>query len=164
MAEEPETQPTPVERYLARRREEEAAAGGPRLERRRLQSARSVEGYLTGSSPPRWMERLAEIERGIAGERRRLEQAWRGLRRTCAQEGAAFAPRWRATVEAWAFDEELNELIRQHNEWFPIERRLPVDPRTRDYVLINGRPYRRPVLDAGWALAAFPADDPSTDP
>ena len=162
MADERDTerQPTPVERYLARRRE--ADDGGPQLERRRLQSARSIEGYLTGSSPPRWMERLAEIERGIARERRRLEQARRAVREACAGDQTAFAERWHATVRAWAFDEELNELIRQHNEWFPIERRLPVDPRTRDYVLINGRPYRRPVLDAAWALAAFPAEDPST--
>jgi hypothetical protein len=108
------------------------------------------------------MERLAEIERGIARERRRLEQARRALWRTCAGDRDAFAARWRGTVRAWAFDEELNDLIRQHNEWFPIERRLAIDPRTRDYVLINGRPYRRPVLDAAWALDAYPAEDSST--
>jgi hypothetical protein len=161
--EKPDSTPTPVERYLERRRQE-AEDAGPRIERRRLQSERSVEGYLTASSAPRWMERLAEIERGIARERRRLEQARRALWRACARDPAAFAERWRDTVRGWVFDEELNELIRQHNEWFPIERRLAIDPRTRDYVLINGRPYRRPVLDAAWALAAFPAEDPSTGP
>ena len=41
--------------------------------------------------------------------------------------GARFAARCR-------FD-ELNELIGQHNEWYPIERDLPMDLRTRDYVL-----------------------------
>ena len=25
-----------------------------------------------------------------------------------------------------------------HNEWYPVERDLPMDLRTRDYVLING--------------------------
>jgi hypothetical protein len=161
VADETDPHPTPVERYLARRREE-AASGGPELERSRLQRARSVEGYLTGSSPPRWMERAAQVEHGIARERRRLEQARRALREACGRDAGAFARRWRAAVESWAFDEELNELIRQHNEWFPIERRLPIDPRTRDYVLINGRSYRRPVLDARWALGEFPADDVST--
>ena len=29
--------------------------------------------------------------------------------------------------------EELNELIRQHNEWFPIERQLAIDPRPLVY-------------------------------
>jgi hypothetical protein len=37
------------------------------------------------------------------------------------------------------------------------ERRLPFDLRTRDYVKVNGRDYRRPLLDAAWALAEFPA-------
>jgi hypothetical protein len=159
--EERDSPATPVERYLARRREHEAA-GGPRIERRRLQAERSVEGYLTGSSPPRWMERIVEVDRGIALERERLQQAYRSLREACAEDPAAFAPRWRAAVEAWVFDPGLNELIAQHNEWFPIERRLPVDPRTRDYVLINGRSYRRPLLDAAWALAEFPAEPSSS--
>lgn len=157
MAEEPDTT-TPAEAYLARRRaERDRDERGPRLSRRQLQSARSVEGYLTASSPPRWMERVTEVDRGIARERRRLDAARRALADECAGDDRAFAGRWRALVEAWAFDEELNELIRRHNEWFPIERGLAVDPRTRDYVLVNGRSYRRPVLDARWALHEFPA-------
>ena len=51
----------------------------------------------------------------------------------------------------------FNERIRQHNEWFPIERQLPMDPRTRDYVLIHGRSYRREPLGADWVLSEFPA-------
>ena len=54
--------------------------------------------------------------------------------------------------------EELNELITQHNEWYPIERDLPMDLRTRDYVLINGRSYRRPLLSPQWVLEQFPAE------
>jgi len=68
---ERDTPATPVERYLARRREQDPEQG-PRIERRRLQAERSVEGYLTGSSPPRWMERVLEVDRGIARERERL--------------------------------------------------------------------------------------------
>jgi hypothetical protein len=153
--EERDSPATPVERYLARKREQDAAHG-PRIERSRLQAERSVEGYLTGSSPPRWMERIAEIDRGIARERERLAEAYRALRAACSGDPAAFAQRWRAAAEAWVFDAGLNDLIEQHNEWFPVERRLAVDPRTRDYVLINGRSYRRPVLDAAWALEQFP--------
>jgi hypothetical protein len=33
-----------------------------------------------------------------------------------------------------------------------------MDPRTRDFVQINGKPYRRQLLDAGWILERFPAD------
>ncbi len=31
-----------------------------------------------------------------------------------------------------------------------------MDPRTRDYVKVGGRPYRREPLDAGWILERFP--------
>jgi len=51
----------------------------------------------------------------------------------------------------WDF-RETNELIRQHNAWYPIERDLPMDPRTGEYVLIAGRPYQREELDAEWAI------------
>ena len=61
------------------------------------------------------------------------------------------------TVRAWSFA-EVNELIERHNRNFPAEARLPMDPRTRDFVKINGRPYQRDPLDAAWALERFPAD------
>jgi len=32
-----------------------------------------------------------------------------------------------------------------------------MNPRTKDYVLVNGRSYRREVLDAAWILERFPA-------
>jgi hypothetical protein len=131
-----------------------------RLSRHSLGIERTLEGYVAASAPPRWMERLVEIDGGIEHATRRLEQAHRALRERCdaEREPARFGERWRAVVERWPFDEELNELIRRHNEWFPIERRLPIDPRTGDYVLILGRSYRRPVLGPEWALSEFPAD------
>jgi hypothetical protein len=102
------------------------------------------------------MERIIEVDGGIARERRRLERAWRSLRAECGPDDAAFAARWRARVYAWRYDEEVNELIRQHNEWYPIERNLPMDIRTRDYVYVGGRSHRRPQLGPEWALEQFP--------
>ncbi|HEX3317599.1 MAG TPA: hypothetical protein VHR88_06245, partial [Solirubrobacteraceae bacterium] len=67
-----------------------------------------------------------------------------------------FARRWRDYARRQRF-EDVNELIDQHNEWYPVERNLPMDIRTRDYVLIHGRSYRRSRLDAGWVLEEFPA-------
>ena len=52
----------------------------------------------------------------------------------------------------------MNELVDRHNRWFPAEARLAMDPRTRDFVKINGRPYQRQALDAEWILARWPAD------
>ena len=73
------------------------------------------------------------------------------------RDPAEFAARWRQKAESWSFG-ELNELIAVHNEWYPVERDLPMDLRTRDYVLINGRSFRRPLLDPAWILERFPAD------
>ncbi|HSD77959.1 MAG TPA: hypothetical protein VLA98_11155 [Solirubrobacteraceae bacterium] len=128
--------------------------GGP-LSSRTRQTQRSVEAYLKAGVRPRWMERLAEVDGGIARERRRLERAYQRLRAECGRDGEAFARRWEAVARAWRFD-ALNELIEQHNAWYPVERDLPMDPRTRDYVPIHGRSYRRPVLGPEWVLAQFP--------
>jgi hypothetical protein len=151
-AEEHET--TPVERVIGRGMEEAPGIGRPLSERAR-QRQRSVESYLRQGSPPRWMERIAEIDRGIAAHRRRLERAHRALAQDCGADAAAFARRWTELARAWSFG-ELNELIEQHNEWYPVERDLPMDLRTRDYVLINGRSYRRPLLGPDWILEQFP--------
>ena len=70
-------------------------------------------------------------------------------------EHGADAARWRRIAESWDFG-ETNELISKHNRWFPVEARLPMDPRTRDYVKVGGRSYRRPLLDAPWVLDRFP--------
>ena len=86
----------------------------------------------------------------------RLAEAYAALRDEGGEDRARFARRWRAYARRQRFD-DLNELIDQHNEWFPVERNLPMDIRTRDYVLIHGRPYRREPLDAAWVLAQFPA-------
>ena len=78
---------------------------------------------------------------------------WRASAGPIARSSAAAGAR---SPRRPAFD-ELNELIRQHNEWYPIERDLPMDPRTRDYVLIRGRSYRRPELGPEWVLEQFPS-------
>ncbi len=144
---------SPVERLIAERTDETAA---PELTRTSMQRQRTIEGYLASSAPPRWMERLAQVDHGIARERRRLAEAYEELRAACGGDAERFAARWRAAARAWAFDDGLNVLIEQHNDWYPIERNLAMDPRTRDYVLVNGRSYRRPMLDAEWVLREFP--------
>jgi hypothetical protein len=144
-----------VERLLARDLEDHDGAGRP-LSRRARQTRRTVEAYLQAGVRPRWMERLGEIDAGIANETRRLERAYTALREEHRGDPETFAARWRALARSWPFD-AVNELIHQHNEWFPIERQLPMDPRTRDYVLVGGRPYRRAPLGPEWVLERFPA-------
>ena len=145
---------TATERFVAESLEDPRSGGRPFSSRAR-ESRRSLEDYLRAGMRPRWMERLIEIERGTAREQHRLAKAYEALREEYGADRRAFARRWRAIAAAWRFD-ELNELIRTHNEWYPVERDLPMDLRTRDYVLINGRSYRRPELGPDWVLEQFP--------
>lgn len=149
-----------VERLIGRDVDEESGKGRP-LSRGARQSSRSVEAYLKGGVRPRWMERVGEIDARVAQEQRRLGRAHEAVAEACAGEPAAFAERWSANADAWDFD-DLNELVAQHNEWYPIERRLPVDPRTGEYVLVTGRSYRREPLGPRWVLERFPAILPGT--
>jgi hypothetical protein len=133
-----------------------AAEGlGQPISERARHTRRSVEAYLQAGVRPRWMERLIEIDHGVAAARREVDAAYRALRRECGRDRTQFAARWRARAAAWRFD-DLNELIGQHNEWYPIERDLPMDPRTRDYVRIGGRSHRRRELGPDWVLEHFP--------
>ena len=147
-------EPSPVEKELAKRFEE-ALAGKP-LSRRARQTKRSVESYLAAGVVPRYMQRLRDIEDATRAHRRRLRAAYERLREECGDDRDRFAQRWHAIARRWRFD-ELNELIREHNEWYPVERGLPLDPRTRDYVRMRGRSYRRDELDPEWVLDRFPA-------
>jgi hypothetical protein len=77
------------------------------------------------------------------------------VRAACRGDDELFARRWRTRAQGFRFD-RLNELIREHNEWYPIEARLPLDPRTGDYVRRAGRSYLRRELDVHWVLEQFP--------
>jgi len=145
----------PAERVITRDLGREEGIGRP-LSTRARQTIRSVETYLKGGDLPRWMQRLREIDRGIAAERQHLARAYRALRRECGHDAEQFARRWLVLARSWRFD-HLNELIGQHNDWYPIERDLPMDPRTGDYVKVRGRSYRRPELTPEWVLERFPA-------
>src|SRR5215207_7843460 len=142
-----------AERLVKKDLDATTGLGTPISSRARL-SQRTVEAYLKAGVRPRWMERIAEIDNSIAAQKRRLARSHRAIREECGSDRALFAERWTAFAYGCRFD-ELNELIGQHNDWYPIERDLPMDLRTRDYVLINGRSYRREPLSAEWVLREF---------
>ena len=123
----------------------------------RLRNFRPAEQtyFAALGGPLPWMRRLRQIEDALEQHERRLEEAWRELAIASTGDAGAFAERWRDLAGAWRFD-EVNDLIERHNRFFPAEARLPMDPRTRDFVLVNGRPYRREPLGAEWILERFP--------
>jgi hypothetical protein len=106
--------------------------------------------------PTAWMRRLRAIEDAVEQHERQLGEAWRTLA-VELEDPETFAAAWRELAGNWSFA-ELNELIERHNRNFPAEARLAMDPRTRDFVRINGRPYVREPLDARWILERFPPD------
>src|SRR3954452_21686660 len=78
----------PVQRLLLESMEDPRTTGRPLSDRPR-QSQRSLEAYLRAGMRPRWMERLMEIESGMARERRHLATAYAALCEECDGEGLA---------------------------------------------------------------------------
>ena len=146
---------TPAERVIGRAAEGASQTGD-----------RSPAGLARPSARSRPTSRPASARGGWSACRRSTAASWprssasgrayRALQEECRGDArAAFARRWRAAARAWAFD-ELNELIAQHNDWYPIERQLPMDPRTRDYVSLRRQVVSPAHLGPEWVLGAVP--------
>ena len=118
--------------------------------RRRMRNFRSEpHSYLASlGGPLPYMRRLRKIEEEIEAHVARLTEAYELHRGDQAA--------WRRIAEGSDFG-EVNDLIEKHNRWYPIEACLAMDPGSRDFVRIAGRPYRRAPLDAAWVLERFPA-------
>ena len=86
----------------------------------------------------------------------RLREQWHALRAEHSDD-AEFARAWRELASSWNF-RDVNDLIERHNRHFPTEARLPMNPRTGDFVHVKGRPYTRMPLDADWILERFPPE------
>ena len=121
-----------------------------------LADPRALEQYIRAQVLPRFIVRLREIEDEMAIHRQALERHYRELKAACGEDAAQFERRWTEIAHGWRFS-EVNALIREHNEYYPIERRLPFDPKTGDYVTISGRSYEREPLGPDWILERFPA-------
>jgi hypothetical protein len=137
---------------LRERRQVEVDADNPlagKPIRSRLRNFKpEADNYIASLGGPRpYMQRLRQIEADTERHLERLAEAY---------AEAPDAETWRRTAERWNFS-EVNDLIERHNRWYPLEARLPMDPRSRDFVKIGGRPYRREPLDARWILERFPA-------
>ena len=99
------------------------------------------------------MQRLRAIHDETQEHEERLGEAYRALAR--GPRRRRLPRRWCKLASRWRFD-AVNELIAWHNRWYPIEARLPMDPRTGDFALVGGEPYWKRLLDAPWILERFP--------
>jgi hypothetical protein len=143
------TPPSQRERELIEQDRELNPLTGQPL-RRRLRNFKAEPDLYVASlgGPLPYMKRLRQIDEETDAHLHRLADAYERYR--------ADPVTWRRIAERWNFT-EVNELIERHNRWFPVESRLPMDPRSRDFVPVGGRPYRRELLDAAWVLDHFPA-------
>jgi hypothetical protein len=140
----------------ARSEESANGQGAPRrrMRRRPHVAGQTIESYLRANSAPRYMRRLRDIELEYRNQCRRLAAAYTELREELGDDHSSFARRWREQARRWRFD-RLNDLIREHNEWYPMESNLPMDPRTGDYRPIRGASYRRTELGPDFVLEHF---------
>jgi hypothetical protein len=143
------TPPSRRERELVERDRDINGLTGKPIRRRIRNFRAEPDTYLASlGGPLPYMRRLRQIEEETAGHLARLAKAY-------AERG--YDPvGWRRLAERWDFG-EVNELIEKHNRWYPIEARLAMDPKSRDFVKVGGRPFRREPLDAAWVLERFPA-------
>jgi hypothetical protein len=131
---------------------------GRPLPRRLRNFSLAADRYAVSlAGPPAYSRRLREIEDETVAHEQALRAAWTELAHRHVGEPRALARRWRELADRWSFT-DVNMLIEQHNAYYPAEARLPMDPRTGDFVLVGGAPYRRPLLDAEWVLRRFSAE------
>jgi hypothetical protein len=151
---------TPRERHERETLEADLASspvrGTPLRQRLRNFRPDSDSAVRALGGPLVWMRRLRAIEDAAERHERQLGEAWRSLAEELG-DAEEFAAAWRELAGNWSFA-QVNELIERHNRNFPAEARLAMDPRTRDFVRINGRSYQREPLDARWILRHFPPD------
>jgi hypothetical protein len=143
------TPPSQRERELIEQDRDVNPLTGTPLRRRLRNFQAEADLYLASlGGPLPYMQRLRRIDEETAAQ---LE-----LVAAAHDEHGNDPVEWRRVAQSWNFG-EVNELIERHNRWFPVESRLPMDPRSRDFVPVGGRPYRRKPLDAAWILERFPA-------
>jgi hypothetical protein len=157
---------TPRERREREALHEEVAGeglAGRRVEQRLRNFRPDAATYFAAlGGPLPYMTRLRMIHLLTRDHERQLADAWEQVAQESEEDEAAFALRWREVADRWNFL-EVNELIARHNRWFPAESRLPMDPRTGDYALVNGEDYRLQPLDPDWVLERFPPRLPQLD-
>jgi hypothetical protein len=142
------TPPSAKEREKLNLEHDANAFAGRKLPRRIRRFRPEADTYVASlGGPLPYMQRLSTIELETDEHRARLADAYADRRSAAA---------WRRTAEAWDFG-AVNELIDSHNRWYPLEARLAMDPRSRDFVKVGGRDYRRRLLDSAWILEQFPA-------
>jgi hypothetical protein len=120
-----------------------------------IQSRESIVTGLIG--PPPWAVRLRRIEDGRERLQATVEAAWAEYARRWRGRPEEFAQHWRAYL-ALVDLSPLNALIQKHNDWYPVEARLPIVYPTGEYAIPFGVKYPQKLVEIEEILEQFPAD------
>ena len=86
-----------------------------------------------------------------------LARQYRQVAESCRQHPAKFKKIWTAIVETIDLS-DLNQLVNEHNTFYPIEANLQADPETGQ-IMMGATPWKpKKKLSAEGLLARFPAD------
>jgi len=99
-----------------------------------------------------YMRRLRAIEDEEERHVRELEEAWQALAGE-SEDARSFARAWRVLAARWDF-RGINGLVERHNAYYPIEARVPMNPRTGGYA----KSWKLEPYDEAWVLERFPPD------
>ena len=106
--------------------------------------------------PPAWAVRLKKIHDARVALTARLDAEWGASARRC-RTNDEFACCWRSYVDDLDLG-PLNSLIEKHNEYYPIEARLPIIWPTGEYRVPTGVDYPQQMVTAEQVLDQYPPD------
>jgi hypothetical protein len=115
----------------------------------------SIVGGMLG--PPAWAIRLKQLHDGRIQLAERLHSTWCEYARRYRGRPQEFARRWRAFVLAEDLT-VLNTLIKKHNDYYPIEARLPIVYPKGTYLVPAGIEYPQQPIRHEELLEEYPAD------
>ena len=107
--------------------------------------------------PPAWVLRLKQIHDGREQLKASLNAAWAELARRWRGRPEQFDTRWRDHL-ARVNLAPLNALIKKHNDYYPIEARLPIIYPTGQYHIPFGIEYPQQAVTVERLLDDYPAD------
>jgi hypothetical protein len=107
--------------------------------------------------PPAWAVRLKQIHDGRTQLRATLDQSWADHARRLRGRPVDFAARWQTHVQKLDLA-QLNSLIKKHNEYYPIEARLPILYPSGKYYVPAGVEWPQEQVTAEGILEDYPAD------
>ncbi len=116
------------------------------------------DALITGMlGPPAWALRLKQIHDRREQLKAGLDAAWAELARRWRGRPEQFETHWRdhlATLDL----APLNTLIKKHNDYYPIEARLPIIYPTGQYHIPFGIEYPQQPVTVERLLDDYPAD------